>query len=199
MMHHHINLGLDNNKKKGFSSSEDILCSHGKQMYVAVAFASLVRIWGKCLTTHSLLHLFFFFKWKLDCTLIPLSRPGLVHSRGSSSWDNSGRVFPAQLHVSLFPDRFPHYACGIISPLRLCWVQGVCMFRRHLPPALLAEWLGPFMCHCSNTGWNGHQIRVSSQSQLWRRKFSRRSCQDLNSQPFGHESSTLPANYPGSL
>ena len=26
------------------------------------------------------------------------------------------------------------------------------MFRYNLPPALLAEWLGSFTCHCSNTG-----------------------------------------------
>ena len=28
----------------------------------------------------------------------------------------------------------------------------ICMFRCNLPPALLAEWLGSFMCRCSNTG-----------------------------------------------
>ena len=37
-------------------------------------------------------------------------------------------------------------------------------------------------------GWNGQRIRVSTQSCLWRRKFSRRSCRDWNSQPFDHES-----------
>ena len=40
----------------------------------------------------------------------------------------------------------------IVSALRLCWVKGVCVFRCNLPPALLAEWLGSFTCHCSNTG-----------------------------------------------
>ena len=40
-------------------------------------------------------------------------------------------------------------------------------------------------------GWNGHRIRVSTQSWLWRRKFSCRSCQDSNLQPFDHESSAL--------
>ena len=39
-------------------------------------------------------------------------------------------------------------------------------------------------------GWNGHQ-RVSTQSWLWRRKFSCRSCRDSNSQPFDHESGAL--------
>ena len=34
-------------------------------------------------------------------------------------------------------------------------------------------------------GWNGHRKRVVTQSWLWRRKFSCRSCRDSNSQPFG--------------
>ena len=38
---------------------------------------------------------------------------------------------------------------GIVSPLWLCLVKGVCMFRCNLPPELLAEWLGSFTCHCS--------------------------------------------------
>ena len=40
-------------------------------------------------------------------------------------------------------------------------------------------------------GWNGHLIRVSTQSWLWRRKSSRQSSRDSNSQPFDHESGTL--------
>ena len=40
----------------------------------------------------------------------------------------------------------------IVSPLRLRWVKGVCVFRYNLPPALLAEWLGSFTCHWSNKG-----------------------------------------------
>ena len=31
------------------------------------------------------------------------------------------------------------------------------MFSCNLPPALLAEWSGSFMCYCGNTGWNGYQ------------------------------------------
>ena len=45
-------------------------------------------------------------------------------------------------------------------------------------------------------GWNRHRIRVSTQSWLRRRKFSRRSCRDSNSQPFDHESGALPTSYP---
>ena len=40
---------------------------------------------------------------------------------------------------------------GIVSPLWLRWIEGVCVFRCKLPPALLAEWLGSFTCHCGNT------------------------------------------------
>ena len=36
-------------------------------------------------------------------------------------------------------------------------------------------------------GWNEHRIRVSTQSWLWSRKFSRRSGRDSNSQPFDHQ------------
>ena len=32
------------------------------------------------------------------------------------------------------------------------WVNGVCVFRCNLQPALLAEWPGYFTCHCGNTG-----------------------------------------------
>ena len=41
---------------------------------------------------------------------------------------------------------------GIVTPLRLCWVKDVCLFRCNLPPALLAKWPGSFTCHCGNTG-----------------------------------------------
>ena len=41
---------------------------------------------------------------------------------------------------------------------------------------------------------NGHRVRVSTQSYLWReRKKSRRFCRDSNSQPFDHES-VAPTN-----
>ena len=49
-----------------------------------------------------------------------------------------------KLHVSLFPT--PCLDSGIVSPLWLHSVNGVCVFRCNLPPALLAE------CHCNNTG-----------------------------------------------
>ena len=42
-------------------------------------------------------------------TLIPLLMPGPIHS-GSACRDDCGQMFPDKLHVSSFPDRFPHYA-----------------------------------------------------------------------------------------
>ena len=53
-----------------------------------------------------------FVRFKVEissCTLIPLFRPGSAHS-GSASWDDCDRVFPDELRVISFPDRFPHYA-----------------------------------------------------------------------------------------
>ena len=38
-------------------------------------------------------------------------------------------------------------------------------------------------------GWN--EIRVSTESRPWRRKFSRRSSRDSNPRPFNHESGAL--------
>ena len=104
------------------------------------------------LTIHSPPVLFFFFKAEIrSCTLIPLLRPGSVYS-GSARWDDCGQMFPDELCASSFPDRFPHCDRGIISPLHLCWVKGVCVFRCNLPPAFFTEWPGSFSCHCGNTG-----------------------------------------------
>ena len=142
----------------------------------------------------------FFFKVEISLRkLIPLFRPGSVHS-GSASWDYCNRLFHDELLVSSFPDRFPHCLDnGIVGPLRLRWVKGVCVFRCNLPPALLGN--DRFFCvlflraTAVTRGWNGHRIRVSTQSWLRKRKFSRRSCRDSNSQPFDHESGTVPTSY----
>ena len=42
-------------------------------------------------------------------TLIPLFMAGSVHT-GSASLDDCDRLFPDELGVSSFPDRFSHYA-----------------------------------------------------------------------------------------
>ena len=80
--------------------------------------------WGR-MFDHSFPACTFFFKVEISpCTLMPLSRPGSVHS-GSAIWDVCDWVFPDELHVSSFPDRFPHYATPIflinilVTPLPL--------------------------------------------------------------------------------
>ena len=66
---------------------------------------------GECSTIYSQPVLFFssFLVEISSHTLIPLFRPGSVHS-DSASWDDCDRVFPNNLCVSSFPDRFSHYA-----------------------------------------------------------------------------------------
>ena len=105
---------------------------------------------------------FLFFNMEISSRkLIPLFRPGSVHS-GSASWGDCDRVFADELRVSSFPDRFPQSAySGIVSPLPLRWVKGACVCKCNLPPALLAEWPRSFTCHCGNTGLE----RTPSKSQ----------------------------------
>ena len=57
---------------------------------------------------------FFFFKVEISLrTLIPLFRSGPAQS-GSATWDDCDRVFPDELRVSSFPDRFPNYAWTVV-------------------------------------------------------------------------------------
>ena len=71
-------------------------------------FPGMRGFWGK-VTIRSPPALFFFFKVETSSRIrIPLFIPGSVHS-GSASWDDCGRVFPDELRVSSFHDRFPYY------------------------------------------------------------------------------------------
>ena len=136
--------------------------------------------------------IFFFLMEISSHTLIPFFWPGSVYS-DSVSWDGCDWVFPDKLRVSSFPDRFPHYAWTaaesahsnfVGSKMRAC--LGVtchlhfCQNDQGLLHATAVTW-----------GWNGHWIRVSIQSWLWRRKFSRHSCRDLNLQSFDDEPGAL--------
>ena len=47
--------------------------------------------------------------------------------------------------------------------------------------------LGLLRATAATRGWNGYRIRVSAQSSLWRRKFSRRSYRDSYSQASEHD------------
>ena len=79
---------------------------------VVLAFSSRARILGRMFDNSFPACAFFllFFKVEISsCTLIPLFRPGSVHN-GSASSDDCDRMFPEELRVSSFPDRFPHTA-----------------------------------------------------------------------------------------
>ena len=65
------------------------------------------------------------------------------------------------------------------------------VFNCNLPPALLAEWPGSFMCYCSNVGGTDTEIRTSTENLPWTRKFSHCSSQNLNQRPFDHKCSAL--------
>ena len=96
---------------------------------------------------------FFFFKVEISSIKpIPLFRKGSVHS-GSVSWE----LWPSvswRVACQLVSWQIPTLCLdsGIVSPLQLRWVKGVCMFRCNLQPAFLAQWPGSFTCHCSNMG-----------------------------------------------
>ena len=130
-----------------------------------MAFSQLVWTLGKVCSHFPIvlffLSFFFFFKAEISSRIpIPLFRPESVHS-GSESWNNYGWVFPDELCESSFPWEVPTLCLdSIVSRLRLCWVEGVCMFRCNLPPALLAELPGSLTRHCGNTGaeWTTNRI-----------------------------------------
>ena len=118
-------------------------------------------------------------------TLIPLFRPGSVHI-GSASWYDCDRVFPDELRVSSFPDRFPHYAWTAAQSAHSDFL-GSKLYARPGVTCYLHFWQnhrGLLRSTAVTWGRNRHRIRVSTQSWLWRRKLSRRSCRDLNSQTF---------------
>ena len=139
---------------------------------------------------HSLPVLFFFFKEKTSsCMLIPLFMPGSVHS-GSVSWDDCEWMFPDQLRASSFLDRFPHYAWKTAESAHSDFV-GSRVYACLGVTCHLHFWQNDrslLRATAATQGWNGHRIRVSTQSWLWRRKFCRLSCRDSNSQHFDNES-----------
>ena len=89
----------------------NIICIHECIiiMVMMMAFPSLAMTLGECSIIHFLPALFFFKVEITSCTLIPLFMPESVHG-GSAGCDDRGRMFSDKLCVSLFPDRFPHYA-----------------------------------------------------------------------------------------
>ena len=129
-------------------------------------------------------------------TLIPLFSPVSVHS-GSANWVDCGQVFP---------DEWAHFQIGSHTmsgqqhsqPTPTSLVKDVCMFRCNLTPALLAEWPGPYSCHCGNMGveWT---LNKSQHTKLTpKKKILVTLLPGFKSQPFIHKSSALPTSYPSS-
>ena len=118
--------------------------------------------------------------------------PGSVHS-GSASLEDCGRMFPDKLRVSSFPDRFLHYAWTAAWSAHSDFV-GSRVYECLGVTCHLHVWhndRGLLRATAVTRGWIGHRIRVSTQSSLWRRNFSRSSCRDWNLQPFDHEFGAL--------
>ena len=95
--------------------------------------------------------------------------------------------------VSSFPDRFPHYACTAAKSAHSDF-SGSRVYASLVVTCHLHFWQNDrgLLRATAVTGgwWNGHGIRFSTQSWLWRRKFFLRSCGDSNSQLFDHDSCT---------
>ena len=109
---------------------------------------------------------FFDFVWFLveiwSHTLIPLYRPGSVHI-GLASWDDCGWMILDKLHVSLFPDRFPHYACTVAQSAHSNFI-GSRTYACLGATCLLHFWqneCGLFQATVVTQGWNRRKIRVS--------------------------------------
>ena len=109
---------------------------------------------------------FFFFKVEISLgTPLQLFMPGSVHS-GSASSHVCGRVFPDMLRVSSFPDRFPHHAWTAAysahsdfdrSRVYTCLGVNCHLHFWHNNRGLLRA-------TTVTRGWNGHRIRVNTQS-----------------------------------
>ena len=79
-------------------------------------------------------------------------------------------MFPDRLRVSSFSGKVPTLCLdsGIVSPLRLRWIKGG-VLRCNLPPSFRQNDRGLLRDNAVTRGWNGHRIRVSTQSELWRK------------------------------
>ena len=95
----------------------------------------------------------------------------------------------------------PVYSVTSLKPYR----QDACVFICSLQRALFTEWLGSFMYYFSSAvtrGGTDTEISVSTESWLWRIKFSCLSCRDLNPGSFELKSDALTTELsplPGSI
>ena len=150
---------------------------------VVVAFSSWGRIWGGCLTIHSLPALFFFFlKWRL-------ARAHCFHSLCQDRSTVAQRAETTMAECSLTSCMWAHFLIDSHTLPGQPHSQPTPTSMGHGCTCHLHFWQNDWgLLHATAVtwGWKGHRIRVSTQSWLWRRKFSCRFCQDSNSQPFDH-------------
>ena len=112
-----------------------------------IALSLLAKILGERLIIHSPLRFFFF--WSADQIV---QFHSLCQDQSTVAQWAETTLAKCSLTSCLWAHFQIGFQSGIVSPPWLCWVKGVCVFRCNLPPAPEAEWLGSFMCHCSNTG-----------------------------------------------
>ena len=130
----------------------------GSGCLVVVAFSSLAGIFEECSTIRSPACAFFFLSGDEPSHTDPT-----LYARISPQWLSELRRLwpnvPLQAVCELVSGQIPTLCLdsGIVIPLRLRWVKGLCVFMYNLLPARLAEWPRSFTCHCGNTGLNGHR------------------------------------------
>ena len=152
-----------------FARFSNLTLHDASAVVVVVAFSSLARIPKSVLPLIPCLcfFFFFFFFWNGGQKTYTNST---LHARISPQWlTKLKRLWPNvywQVACELVSGKV-HTICldsGTVSPLRLDWVKGVCVFRCNLPSALLEEWPGSFTATTVTQGWKEHWIRVSTQS-----------------------------------
>ena len=115
----------------------------------------------------SLSVLFFFSFMEISSsTPIPLYRPGSVHS-GLASWDNCGWMFPVELYVSSFPDRFPHCARTTAKSAYSNFDDGSRVYACLGVTGHLHFWQNDWVflrANMATGGWDRHRWRVSKQT-----------------------------------
>ena len=111
--------------------------------------------------------LFCFVLFKVDIssrTLIPLFRPGSVHS-GSASSNECAHMFPDELRVSPFLDRFRHYAWTVVQSAQPEFI-GSNVYACLGVTSYLHFWQigrGLLRATAARRGRNVHRLRVSTQ------------------------------------
>ena len=103
----------------------------------------------------------FFLKWRLDRTHTNSTSEIKISLQWLSKLRSLWPSVPWRVACELVSQQDPTL-CPLSSskPSLTSSIKGVCVFRCNLPPALLAEWLGSFMCHCGKKGVEWHQNKV---------------------------------------